>query len=76
VLAEPTPEERSRTVRVVQRYARNNHDEAELMAMLGLDQPESAPPRQRPHRALSAAELHEMLAPFAAERARRPDTAR
>jgi hypothetical protein len=72
VLAEPTPEERSRAVRLVRRYARDSRDEAELKAMLGLDQAEPAPPGRRPHGALSAAELHDMLAPFAAEGARRP----
>jgi hypothetical protein len=76
VLAEPTLEERSRAVRVVQRYAHDSHDEAELKAMLGLDQAEPAPPRRRPHGPLSADELHDMLAPFAAERGRRPDDAR
>ncbi|MGK3206852.1 hypothetical protein [Amycolatopsis sp. MEPSY49] len=76
MLAEPTPEERIRAVRVVQRYAHGSRDEAELKAMLGLDQADPAPSRRRPHGALSAAELHEMLAPFAAECARRPDSAR
>ncbi|MFF1611388.1 hypothetical protein ACFVYA_26695 [Amycolatopsis sp. NPDC058278] len=76
MLAEPTPEERSRAVRVVQRYANDSHDEAERKAMLGLDQAEPAPPRRRPHGALTTAELHDMLAPFAAECGRRPDDAR
>ncbi|MBE1495752.1 hypothetical protein H4696_002852 [Amycolatopsis lexingtonensis] len=68
---EPTPGERTRVIRVVKRQARNSDEEAELIAMLGLDRTEPAPPKHRSRGALSAAELHDMLAPFAAERVRR-----
>ena len=64
-----TAEERRCAVRVVEQHAHDGQDEAELLAMLGLDQAEAAPPAlRRPHGALSAAELVELLAPFAAER--------
>ena len=62
-----TPEERARATRVVKHHADGSRDEAELLAMLGLDRVES-PPVRRPRGALSAAELLELLAPFAAER--------
>ncbi|WP_370962531.1 hypothetical protein [Amycolatopsis sp. cg9] len=65
----PMSEERSRAIRVVRHHARDCRDEAELMAMLGLDQVPS-PPARRPHGALSAAELRALLAPVAAERAK------
>ncbi|MEU5265542.1 hypothetical protein [Amycolatopsis sp. NPDC021455] len=67
---EPSPEARRRATRTVKRHARDGEDEAELLAMLGLDHtaaPPSAP--HRPHGPLTAAELRELLAPFAAGRA-------
>ncbi|MET8852708.1 hypothetical protein [Amycolatopsis sp. NPDC004625] len=50
----------------MQRHARDTDDEAELLAMLGLDHtdPPPAGPR-RPHGRLTADELRELLAPFA-----------
>ncbi|MEU5261511.1 hypothetical protein [Amycolatopsis sp. NPDC021455] len=76
MLDEPTPAERSRALRVVRRHTHDSRDEAELIAMLGLDHAEPAAPERRPHGELSAAELYDMLAPFAAEQARRPEDAR
>jgi hypothetical protein len=64
-----TPEERARATRVVKHHAGDSRDEADLLAMLGLDRVES-PPVRRPHGALSATELHDLLAPLAAERAK------
>ncbi|WIY00532.1 hypothetical protein QRX60_41815 [Amycolatopsis mongoliensis] len=63
----PTAEERSRAIRVVKHHAHDSRDEADLLAMLGLDRV-PRPPVRRPHGALSTAELQELLAPFAAER--------
>ncbi len=77
MLGEPTPEERNRAARLVKRHAHDSHDEAELMAMLGLDHAEPAPPkRPRPHDPLSVTELHEMLTPFADGHTPRPDSRR
>jgi hypothetical protein len=74
VLSEPTPEERNRAARLVKRHAHDSRDEAELMAMLGLDHAEpAAPKRPRPHDPLTVTELHDMLAPFADRHTRRPD---
>ncbi|MGW5718687.1 hypothetical protein ACWEVP_21125 [Amycolatopsis sp. NPDC003865] len=73
---EPTPEERGRATRVVRRHARDERDEAELMAMLGLDRAEPPPPGPKPRGALTPAEVHDLVAPFAAEHARRADNAR
>lgn len=65
----PTSDERSRAVRTVQRHAHGSADEALLLAMLGLDHAEPAPPaRRRPADALSPAELRDLLAPLAAQR--------
>ncbi|WP_439381084.1 hypothetical protein [Amycolatopsis lexingtonensis] len=62
---EPTPGERRRVIRLVKRRARDGDDEAELMAMLGLDG--TRPARHRSHGALSAVEVRDMPAPFAEE---------
>ncbi|UOX90588.1 hypothetical protein MUY14_08175 [Amycolatopsis sp. FBCC-B4732] len=66
---EPTSEQCDLATRLVKRRARDRRDEAELLAMLGLDHTEAAPPAHRPHGPLSQAELQAMLAPVAAERA-------
>jgi hypothetical protein len=68
VLDEPTSEQRSRAGRVVKRHGRDDHDEAELMAMLGLDRVEPAPATRKPHGTVPPAEVHDLLTPFAAER--------
>lgn len=68
----PSPEERRRAIRTVKRHARDGDDEAELLAMLGLDHTDVPPPApHRPRGPLTAAELRELLAPVAAERAGR-----
>ncbi|MGW4059899.1 hypothetical protein ACWEGE_16555 [Amycolatopsis sp. NPDC004747] len=62
----PSPEERRRATRTVQRHARDGDDEAELLAMLGLDHPDPPPAEARPANSrLTADELRELLAPFA-----------
>lgn len=76
MLEEPTPEERRRAGLVVKMHARDDHDEAELMAMLGLDRIEPPPAARKPPGVLSPAEVHDLLAPFAAERGAKPDRAR
>ena len=64
----PSPEERRRATRTVKRHARDRDDEAELLAMLGLNRADAPPfAVRRPHRPLTVAELRELLAPFAAE---------
>jgi hypothetical protein len=68
VTTQLTAHERDRASRVVQRHALDDQDQAELLEMLGLDRGEAPMPTPRPHGALSAAELLEMFAPFAAER--------
>ncbi|WP_020659898.1 hypothetical protein [Amycolatopsis benzoatilytica] len=68
VSAEPTAEARARAARAVQRSALDEQDEAELMAMLGLDQDERPALPQRRGGALSATELVDLLTPFAEER--------
>ncbi|MET8997601.1 hypothetical protein [Amycolatopsis sp. NPDC004169] len=66
----PSPEERRRAARTVQRHARNDDDEAELLAMLGLDHTDPPPAEPRPANSrLTADELRELLAPFAEEHA-------
>lgn len=68
--SEPSPEARRRAIRTVKRHARNGEDEAELLAMLGLDHTDAPPSAShRRHGPLTAAELRELLAPLAAERA-------
>lgn len=63
-------DERGRAIHTVKRHARDSDDEAELLAMLGLNHTEAPPPApHQPHTPLTAAELRELLAPFAAERA-------
>ncbi|MEU0535789.1 hypothetical protein [Amycolatopsis tolypomycina] len=65
----PSPEERRRASRTVRRHARDGDDAAELLAMLGLDHADAPPSEpRRPHSRLTADELRELLAPFAAER--------
>jgi hypothetical protein len=72
VFDELTPEERARATRLVKRHAHDENDEAELMAMLGLDRARPAPPEPKPRGALTPAEVHDLLAPLAAERVHRP----
>jgi len=69
VTTRPTTSERDRAIRVVQRHAIDDQDQADLLEMLGLDRAEVPTPAPRPRGALSAAELFELFAPFAAERA-------
>ncbi|MFG1643519.1 hypothetical protein ACGFMK_24765 [Amycolatopsis sp. NPDC049252] len=72
LFALPAGEQRRRVEQVVKRHALDTRDEAELIAMLGLDQDEPAPPQKHhPHDLLSAAELHDLLAVFAAPENRR-----
>ncbi|GAB3147067.1 hypothetical protein GCM10027258_39880 [Amycolatopsis stemonae] len=68
---EPMSDERSRAIRTVKRHAHGSADEAVLLAMLGLDHAEPAPRahHHRPAAALSPAEVRELLAPLAAQRA-------
>ncbi|MEU4524709.1 hypothetical protein AB0F52_39070 [Amycolatopsis sp. NPDC024027] len=68
VTTQPTAHERDRAIRVVQRHALDDQDQAALLEMLGLDRGETPMPTPRSHGALSAAELLELFAPFAAER--------
>ena len=67
----PTAKQRRRAIAAVKHHAHGSGDEAELLAMLGLDQAVPKPPApRRPHDTLSVAELVELFAPLAAERAR------
>lgn len=64
----PSPEERRRAIRTVRRHARDGADEAELLAMLGLDHTDPPPAEHRPANSrLTATELRELLAPFAGQ---------
>lgn len=66
----PSPEERRRATRTVRRHARDGDDEAELLAMLGLDHTDPPPAEPRPANSrLTADELRELLAPFAGRHA-------
>lgn len=47
VSGQPSPEQRRRAIRTVQRHARDGDDEAELLAMLGLDHPDPPPAAPR-----------------------------
>ncbi|WP_206796320.1 hypothetical protein [Amycolatopsis sp. MtRt-6] len=69
VTTQPTAHERDRAIRVVRQHALDDQDQAELLDMLGLAQDDVPMPAPRPHGNLSAAELLELFAPFAAERA-------
>ena len=64
----PSPEQRRRAIHTVQRHAHDSDDEAELLAMLGLDHTDPSPAEPRhPHGRLTADELRELLAPFAGQ---------
>lgn len=69
VTTQPTTSERHRAIRVVRRHAIDDQDQSDLLEMLGLDRAEVPAPAPRPRGTLSAAELLELFAPFAAERA-------
>ena len=63
----PSPEERRRAIRTVKQHTHDSHDEAEVLAMLGLDRADAPPPKpRRRHDPLTADELREMFEPFAA----------
>ncbi|MGW4395075.1 hypothetical protein ACWEHA_07275 [Amycolatopsis nivea] len=64
----PTAQQRARAIRAVHRNALDKQDEAELIAMLGLDQEPRPAPAPRPHRTLSAEELFDLFASFGEQR--------